>query len=312
MEFQTKCVIEKPLFSINYSEYFIGLGSCFVDNIGSEMLNIGLRGSVNPLGIMYNPISIANAFDIARGKKTIQEGAFFLSKGTFRHWDIHGQWSDSDRNTTFTTVQNIIEKNKQVFNRSSVFLISLGTSYAWKRKGRVVANCHQMPQSQFKRELLDVTEIRLHLEQMLNGYLTESNQRKVILTVSPVRYLRDGLIDNNRSKARLLEVVHQIADHTERVSYFPAYEIVNDELRDYRFFKEDMVHPSKVAVEYVWNKFQEAFFDEETKSYCKASQQIQKMRDHRIQNPNSMESKKFKEKIQHKQRELEKRFPFSF
>jgi len=309
MSFQTYCQVEESPFQINYQEKILGMGSCFVENIGDAMLGIGFRGVINPFGIMYNPVSISDSLSIFRGEQAFYRKDLFLSSGLYRHWKVHSQLSQLTEEGTYQALLAAQKQGSKQYRQSTVLLLTLGSAYVWKKDGIVVANCHKMPSVNFQRTLLSVSDMLSLLQEYIEEYL-ESEGRKVIVTVSPVRYLRDGLVNSNRSKGRLLEVVHRIAESNQRVYYFPAYEIVNDQLRDYRFFKEDMVHPTSVAIDYVWQRFKTVLFDDVTQQYCLAAEQVQKMKAHQLQFPHSEEAIKFTESLQRKEIDLSKKYPF--
>lgn len=303
------CQIPKPSFQLKYTDQFLGLGSCFVENIGQKMIDLGVRGALNPLGIMYNPISIAEELLLLQGDKKLDPESLFVSNGLFRHWSVHSRWSSPDKSTTLSQINRQQQLGQAQLKRCSLLLLSLGSAFAWSRNGTVVSNCHQMPAREFRRELLSVSQMVSKLEELLLEIVRRKNAN-VILTVSPVRYLRDGLIGSNRSKGRLLEVAHRLTERIEQAYYFPAYEIVTDELRDYRFFDEDMAHPSKIAVDYVWQKFVENCCDETMQRFLLQASKIKKMAEHKIQHKQTDSSRAFLRKKEQLQREFQVQFPF--
>lgn len=311
MQFQTSCHIPDPPFVLRYDEYSLSIGSCFAENIGEKMLAVGLRGIVNPLGIMYNPISIADTFSLLQNDQDIMADTLFLSKGRYRHWSVHSHLSGQSREEAKDVIDKAIQEGREYYSRATTVLLTLGSAYAWRKKedGQVVANCHRMPSNLFQRELLEQSEMFHRLKSVITALQIHSPSCKVIITVSPVRYLRDGLINSNRSKSRLLEVAHQLTEVLERVYYFPAYELVTDELRDYRFYREDMVHPSDQAIRFVWEKFIAVCCDQEFQNFYKEAAQLQQMKRHTIQNPGSIEAKKFISQYRKREEEWRKRFP---
>ena len=309
VRFRTICEIPIPSFQLKYTDRFLGLGSCFVENIGQKMIDLGVRGGLNPLGIMYNPISIAEELLILKGDKKLDPDSLFVSNGLFRHWSVHSRWSSSDKSTTLSQINKQQQMGQAQLERCSLLLLSLGSAFVWRRNGVVVSNCHQMPAREFRRELLSVSQMVSKLEDVLLDVVRRNNAN-VIITVSPVRYLRDGLIGSNRSKSRLLEVAHRLAEGIKQVHYFPAYEIVTDELRDYRFFDVDMAHPSKIAVDYVWQKFVENCCDETMQRFLLQASKIRKMAEHKIQHKQTDSSRAFVRRREQLQREFEVQFPF--
>jgi hypothetical protein len=312
MKFRTYCQIPEIPFSIDYSDVSLFVGSCFSDNVGSQMLSAGFKGLCNPFGVLYNPISLVNALDLLSGVSEIQKQDIFISNDTYRHWHFHSCFRASSPQILFTDILAIKEEASLQYRKSNVLFLTFGSAYSWRKLSdqQIVGNCHKMPSSLFARELLSVENMVDQVTRVCEQYASINLNRKIVLTVSPVRYLRDGLINSNRSKARLLEVCHQLSERLEYVFYFPAFELINDELRDYRFFKEDMVHPTPQAVRFVWDKFREIYFSLEAKEFYRLSSKIAKMEAHVIQQPNNEQSKQFLRRLQENKLVLKERFPF--
>ncbi len=311
MKFRTQCKIPDYPFSMDYSDGCFFIGSCFADNIGRYMVDVGFNATSNPFGVLYNPVSIVNALQLFCGDQDIQESDIFESQNGYRHWFLHSRFRANDKNTLLHDIQRLREHTSDCYNASRFLVITLGSAYAWRKISdqQVVANCHKMPANLFSRGLLCVEDMVSSLQTICAEYLSTNTTRKIVLTVSPVRYLRDGLINSNRSKARLIEVCHRLTEHFDSVYYFPAFELVNDELRDYRFFKEDMVHPTDMATRYVWEKFREALFAETALEFFHLATKIAKMKQHSIQDPKNEQSKRFFKLLKEKENELLDRFP---
>jgi hypothetical protein len=279
MEFILKVKVPEYSFKIDYGQS-IGLwGSCFTEHIGRFLEQSLFNTAINPCGIIYNPISILEALQLSIGIKTLDENTLFEKDGIWYSWAHHSQfWG----NTKTELLQKI--ESQTIIKVPNIMMITFGTSYAYQLKsnGKIVANCHKVPGNQFSKMLLSSNEIVGAWREEIQKLLVIQPDLKIILTVSPVRHWRDGAAENTLSKSILIQAVHELkALFPEHVFYFPAYEIVLDELRDYRFFKEDMIHPNEQAVAYVWEQFCNAFFNVSTNEILKKIQQISKAVQHK-------------------------------
>ena len=233
------------------------LGSCFAENIGGRLLRGGMAAHLNPLGIQYNPLSLQKVMAYLSGEIGFQRAEIFEHQGKFRHWDLHSKRCGVTRNETEDNATMAIENGRQFLAQSNWLYVTLGSAHVWYREERPVANCHKMPGSEFHRRRLSIDESTDALKQLIQKARRIQPDLHVLLTVSPVRYKRDGLIESQRSKSVLLLSTERVCKALQGVHYFPAYELVIDDLRDYRFFERDLVHPSDVAVDYIWEKFQQ-------------------------------------------------------
>ena len=235
-------------------------GSCFSDEIGKKLGANKFKYLSNPFGTIYNPISI---FKTLEG--SLDSDHTVRSQDVFYHWDCHGQISGLQKEELSIKVNTALESSQEFLNEADHLIITLGTSFVYRLNStnHIVANCHKVPSQEFTKELLTKEEIVNSFAKIYEGL---NNKLNIVLTVSPVRHIRDGLAENNLSKAVLINSVHEIVLQYPNVHYFPAYEIVIDELRDYRFFAEDLVHPSSQAIDYVWTKFSETYFKKETQT----------------------------------------------
>lgn len=240
------------------------VGSCFSDIIGDQLQRSKFRVLSNPLGTVYNPISI---FKALRG--SIDQDNVIESHGVWYHWDAHGGVSGLSKEQVTTEVQKRQANAQLVLSKAKKLIITLGTATVYRllESGEVVANCHKVDARRFKKELLSAEEIVSDWHKTHKTLLDINPGIEVIFTVSPVRHVRDGLIENNLSKAILLQAAHEIVGSDENNSYFPSYEILIDELRDYRFFSSDLIHPSVEAIKYIWEKFMHCYFDKETQDF---------------------------------------------
>lgn len=252
--------IPEAPFKITLQDSILLIGSCFSDEIGSLLEQNKFHCISNPYGTIYNPISIFKLLsDRADSNHTVE------NQGITYHWDTHSTISGlSKKETTELFVKKHTQAREFLAN-SKWLIITLGTSIVYELEGgQIVGNCHKVPASNFTKRFLSKEEI-LSQYNVLHSHLKKVNSGlNVIFTISPVRHIKDGLIANNRSKAILVDAVHTIVDQYDGISYFPSYEILMDELRDYRFYSEDMIHPSKQAIKYVWDKFSKSYFDPKT------------------------------------------------
>ena len=266
---------------INHSHALTFIGSCFSDEIGSEAKLSGFDAFVNSFGTIFNPVSLAqqvlNAINISNEITVLERDTKFYS------------WEASTKivGSSHVEITDLILRNRQQLrhqlSKSGFLIVTFGTAFVYKLESTVVvANCHKKPGNLFQKELATHAEIVSLWRPVLNVLQEFNPNLKILFTVSPVRHTRDGVIENTRSKARLIEVVSELI--TERnADYFPSYEIVLDELRDYRFFKQDRVHPNEEAIEYVWKRFSEVYFTDETKSTINQIRQIRKRFSHQTE-----------------------------
>ncbi len=265
-------------------------GSCFSDEIGGKLSIYKFESLSNPFGTLYNPISIFKSISGSLNKEnTIESG------GVFYHWDCHGKISGLSNGEVEKQVEITQVSSTNFLSSATVIILTLGTSYVYQHRStnEIVANCHKVPSKEFTKQLLTKEEI---VQSFSDLYSNLNSNLKIVLTVSPVRHIRDGLVENNLSKARLIESVYEIVQAHENVSYFPSYEIMNDELRDYRFFAQDMIHPSEQAVDYIWKKFSDHFFDQKTKTFIDDWNKVLSALNHAPFQPKSKEHQRFLKK----------------
>ncbi len=290
MQLQTKLSIKPLDLTITYSDGLLFLGSCFADEVGGICRGLGFDALVNPFGVLYNPASIAQSVErLESGKPFCHDDVIRVGEEqycTFSHNTSF--WNDSA--TALLEQVNASLKTAHVhFMKSRWIVVSLGTSWVFRNKesGQVVSNCHKLPANQFERQFLSVEESADYLAKMLQAH----PEKQFVFTVSPLRHLKDGLHENQLSKAALLLAVDQVCKQFGNAHYFPAYEILLDELRDYRFYKEDMVHLTEQAVRYIWERFTDFAIDPKEKPAMKAAAELKQMLQHR---PLFSESEAFK------------------
>ena len=226
------------------------LGSCFSDEIGEQMQQRYLHVSCNPFGTLYNPLSIANAINMTEVPELIEH------EGLWHAMSHHGSFSRAEKDEAIEVVRGSIQTMQQALKEATVVIVTFGTSWVYEKNGAIVGNCHKLPESCFTRRRLTLDEIVEAWKPILERY----SDKRWLFTVSPIRHIKDGLHENQLSKATLLQAVEQLGD------YFPSYEIMLDELRDYRFYADDLVHPSSLAVNYIWERFVDTICTNHTKN----------------------------------------------
>lgn len=253
---------------IDLNDPVLMLGSCFVDSIGKYLKDYKFDVSVNPLGTLFNPISIFGSINIGLNKQSMQPLA---KRGDWYYsWDAHSQWSGSDEGILQTSLGMEFQSLGTHACKARWIMVTLGTAHVYELEstGNMVANCHKFPQQDFCKRLLTVEEITQAFNRTYQNIQEVNPQVNWLFTVSPVRHIKDGLVENNLSKSVLIQSVAEIIEQYDNCHYFPAYEIIIDELRDYRFYKEDMIHPNDQAISYIWEAVQKFGFSEATLSFC--------------------------------------------
>lgn len=279
MNFRTTVDIPRDLPKIGHSDRILLMGSCFAEHIGRFLMDSKFNCDVNPFGILYNPASILVALrQIMDGKRYTDEDLFFYQE-RYCSYMHHGSFAAGSPDEALEAINDRIEQAHRSLPQITHLLLTFGTSwvYSTKESGCIVSNCHKVPSGQFQRTRLTVEDVVAGYDDLIRDLLAMNPDCKVILAVSPIRHMKDGMHGNQMSKAVLLLAVDVLQEHfPENVFYFPSYEIVLDELRDYRFYADDMVHPSSLAIEYIWERFSSGFFSDETQGIMKECERIRK------------------------------------
>ena len=308
MQLHTKLDIKPLNHTIAYGDGLLFLGSCFADEVGTLCRGLGFNAMVNPFGVLYNPASIAQSVERLRsGKPFCHKEVIQVGEGqycTFSHNTAF--WNTSEEALLEQVNQNLVKAHAH-FKDSKWVILSLGTSWVFRSKEtqEVVSNCHKLPALRFERFFLSVEQSA----QCLSEIVRQHPEKRFIFTVSPLRHLKDGLHENQLSKAALLLAVDEVCKMFDNAHYFPAYEILLDELRDYRFYKEDMVHPTEQAVRYIWERFMDFAVSPQEKPAMQAAAELKQMLHHRPMFPESEAFKKFEEQIAKKTTEMKRVFP---
>lgn len=295
---------------IRYGDQIFLLGSCFTNHLYERFHLHKFHVHQNPHGILFNPVSMLQSIDSYVQGKHIAEDELFFDQGLWHHWDFHSAFSHENRQVAASAMNHQVQEGKTFLKNSQWIFLTLGSAFVYKLEGeRIVANCHKIPADRFQRTLLDPSAIKNLFFESLARLRSINSDIRMVLTVSPVRHLRDGFIENNRSKAVLLHAIDMICQSDPSIYYFPSYELIIDDLRDYRFYAEDMVHPNYLATQYVWDKFVHACVDGKTQEAMKEISQLQQALKHRPLHPLSSEHIKFRNKYLQKAVELSQRFP---
>ena len=310
--FRTELQLKKSNFEITHPNKLLSIGSCFSENIGERLLNYKFSIMVNPYGILFNPISIAHSLQQIIDNQEFSESDIFYHNHRWQSFYHHGRFANVDKESCLSDINTSISQANQYIQHLDYLILTLGTAnvFEHKQSNQIVANCHKIPNNEFERKRLSINEITTAFEPIFNQLKTINPNLKIIFTVSPVRHIRDGLVENQRSKATLLLAVDELVKRYDFVSYFPAYELVLDDLRDYRFFKEDMIHPSKLAIDYVWDYFSETYFSEKTNELNHQMDKIIQAKNHRPFDENSENHQKFIQNQIQKIYQLKKQFAF--
>jgi lysophospholipase L1-like esterase len=314
MKLQTQIVLYKAEHQIDYSSQLLLLGSCFSENIGEKLNYYKFQIAQNPFGILFHPLAIENLISRAVAKKHYTSDELFFLNERWHCFDAHSSLSNVSKEKLLENLNAELTKTEEQLRKSTHIIITLGTAWVYRKKdsGITVANCHKVPQKEFDKDLLPFDEIKTSLQRITHQIQAINKKAQLLFTISPVRHLKDGFIENQRSKAHLTTALHEmlgILPSGARGLYFPAYEIMMDELRDYRFYGADMVHPNELAIDFIWEKFQEIWISDKAKATMKKVDEIQKGLKHRPFNAKSLEHQKFQRTLKEKINSLQKALP---
>jgi len=310
MNFTTPIVIPKSSVFIDYGTKIISLGSCFAENIGEKLDYFKFQNETNPFGIIFNAVSIEKLIERTVNSNYFTENDLFFQNERWHCFEVHSDLSNNHKLDLLATLNNLLDKFFLQMQSSTVFIITYGTSWVYRNinSNNVVANCHKVTQNQFTKELLSVETTLKSIQNTIFLIQSVNKNAKFIFTISPVRHIKDGFFENNVSKSHLFAAIFQLLEN-EEVSYFPSYEILMDELRDYRFYKEDMLHPSTIAIDFIWERFKNSFVNPNAFSTINDVDVIQKGLRHRAFDVYSESHQQFLLQLQNKVDLLQKNFP---
>lgn len=338
MNFTTKIPIQKSNFPINYNSKILLLGSCFAENMGEKFDYFKFQLTTNPFGIIFNVISLEKLICRSVENKKFTDKDIFFYNDLWHCYEVHSELSNPDKETFLNHLNSIIELTHRQITSLTHCIITLGTSWVYRNieSNEIVANCHKVPQKEFTKELLSISQTEESIENIISLTHSVNPNCNFIFTVSPVRHIKDGFIENTLSKAHLIAAIHSILYqkfstsleltttnqkqqnnklspttlHPLPISYFPAFEIMMDELRDYRFYAEDMLHPNQTAIDYIWMRFFENYISESVFGLMNDICSIQKGLQHRPFNPNTESHQNFLKNLKTKMTTIEKKLPF--
>lgn len=317
MNFFTKIDIPAADFKIDYTSRLAFFGSCFADNISAQFAERKFNVLANPFGTVYNPVSLASQIKaIADGKIFGEEDVFQDTRcdGPWHCWDAHSSLSGATKEECIGKLNAATTRARDFLQKASVIFITLGTAFVYylKSSGKPTANCHRQDQNLFERKLISVDEAADAIQRIVAQLRDINHNAHIVFTVSPIRHLGDGAHGNNLSKATVLLAINKeiatspLASRYDTVDYFPSYEIVMDELRDYRFYSDDMIHLSRTAEEYIFERMVETYCDSATRENITKVEKFLKMANHRIQDENSPATQELKKKLATQAAELER------
>ena len=312
MQWSTEFTITESHFPISHQSKVLSMGSCFAQTIGQKMVGSKMDCLVNPFGTIFHPMILGDLLDHAIFQDKIEGNGILERDGIFYYFGAHSDLFASSREELAQKYAAQLAAVKDYLETGTHLILTLGTSWIYETAeyGRV-ANCHKLPQKQFSKKLVPLDEMNLHFEHIFGNISRAFPNLKIILTVSPVRHIKDGIPENQLSKSLLRVLCSQLENKFSFVSYFPAYEIMIDELRDYRFYKKDLIHPSEEAEDYIWEKWSKAYFSKETQAKALELQKIKLELAHRPLNPTSEAHRKFLQILLQKLERLNGEFDFS-
>lgn len=306
MNFITPVPIAQSAHPINYDSQIVALGSCFAENMGVQFGYFKFQHTVNPFGIVFNPVSIEKLVSRMVHKQLFTEKDIFFHNGLWHCFEVHSVVSHPVKEQFLSNLNALLDSSHRQIMEASHLIITYGTAwvYALKATAAIVANCHKVPQNQFDKQLLSVEIIEKAIRNTTALVRQINPDCRFIFTVSPVRHIKDGFVENNVSKSHLLAALYQA-----EVNYFPSYEIMVDELRDYRFYADDMLHPSPLAITYIWERFCQTQMEHTVFPVMDAVDAIQKALQHKPFHPDSESHQQFLDKLNQKIITLTKQFP---
>ena len=298
--FRTELNIPRSKFQITHQDEILLIGSCFSQNIGLLLQEHKFVSNQNPYGTIFHPVAMAKILELCICQTLVTKDEFVHAQGVYLHPNFHSNLGDTSLENAVSKTNEVIQTIHEYLKNVKYIFITFGTSigYRLKSNNEIVANCHKLPANLFIRESVTLENNLFALIQTFELLKNCNSNAKIILTVSPVRHIKDGIIENSKSKATLLSMSHALTEMYQNVSYFPAYEWMIDDLRDYRFYSKDMIHPNEQAIEYIWEKFSNHFFDQTTKDINIKIERINKAINHKPFNANTKEHLIFLKKLQ--------------
>jgi hypothetical protein len=314
MKFTTPVPIPNSNHPIGYNANIVSLGSCFAVNMGEKLNYFKFQNTTNPFGIIFNPVSIEKLVVRVVNQKPFTEEDIFFHNERFHCYEVHSDLSSGNKQEFLDSLNALVEMTHLKIKEATHILITYGTSWVYREKNRgaVVANCHKMAQAHFDKHILAVSTIEASIQNTIDAIRQLNPNCAFVFTISPVRHIKDGFVENQRSKAHLISALQSLlSEHQlDHANYFPAYEIVMDELRDYRFYGDDLLHPSTMTIDYIWQRFRDTTILQTISSTLDEVDAIQKSLLHKPFNSTSESHQKFQFKVQEKITKLQVNYPF--
>ena len=287
--FRLEWAIPKGKFEISLKDRIFLMGSCFSENIGLSLLKYKFQSLQNPFGIVFNPASIKLGIDCLFSQKVFQQEDLLFHDEIFLSLQHHSSFSNMDSEACLDGINSTLIEARNFIKKADVFIFTPGTALAYKyrKNSEWVANCHKIPAKEFERSFLNVPDCIAAFESVIENIEKTNPKANILFTISPVRHWKEGIPDNQKSKSILHLAIRSIVESRGNCDYFPSYEIMMDDLRDYRFYKPDLIHPNKTAIDYIWNKFAETYFTQESMDFIDEISKLQSSLNHRPRFPKS-------------------------
>lgn len=310
--FRTVLALRNWDFSIEYPSSHFLIGSCFSEHIGEKLSRSKFRTTLNPFGILFHPFPIARVLGRMMENQAYSDEDLEFNDDRYISYDHHGHFNHTDKNLALSRINETFEKGKKALENADFIYITWGTANAYThiKQNKVVSNCHKVNAAEFKKERSSVADIVSKYRELVKQIIAFNPKAKIIFSVSPVKHLKDGIIENNLSKSTLLLAANELERKFDNVYYFPSFDILQDDLRDYRFYSKDMAHPNEIAIEYIWNYFKQSLWTKKTQELNKRIIGIQQALEHRPLHPENEAHQLFLKDNKKKIAQIEQEFPF--
>ncbi len=311
MKFRTEISIKPFPVQIDYTSKIFGLGSCFIDNIKQKLDYYQFQNQLNPFGTVFNPVSIKNILERIVNQHYFTEKDLFFHQGLWKSFELHSGFNQNNPGAFLLKVNKQIQHSHHFIKNSQWLFITLGTAWVYKHNetGRIVSNCHKVAQTNFEKLLLSPEHIVKTLHEVISLAHKINPHIHILFSISPVRHLKDGFIENQRSKSHLATALHKVIDN-RTILYFPSYEIMMDDLRDYRFYEKDYVHPNGLAIDYIWEKFTSVLISPAAYQTMKTIEKLRKSLQHKAFQPDALQEIERQKTIKTKIENLQKNYPW--
>ena len=308
MKLQTQIPLQPERHQIDYDSKVLLMGSCFTENIGGQLEFYKFQNLQNPFGIVFHPVAIEKLVTRAINEDFYTETDVIFHNEQWHCFEAHSLLSNSEKDVFLKLLNQRLKQFREYLHNATHIIFTFGTAWVYRyiETDTIVANCHKIPQKKFQKELLTVEEIAASIDNTMTLIKDINPNVTFVHTVSPVRHLKDGFVENTRSKAHLIAGIHEVVAPRKNILYFPSFEIMMDELRDYRFYNEDLLHPSKTAIAIIWERFNQVWVASETLELQKEIESIQSSLNHRPFNPESDAHKEFQKTLQEKIEAIQK------